>query len=215
MPLAVVDTAGKVVLANSAAAVLIGTPADVPAHAPPQRWTPAAARPELARRITERARQDPEWTGSTQVFVPFLDSVVSVAVRPGLRRDPGDRCAAAFGSPDGQPAFGAGSGELLTGSPRPRPLPSRVIAMRDDRWVLLDPREIRFAEADRNNVWLISDQGRLLAAARGLDHLEQQLEDKGFLRVHRRFLVNLGRVREIEQGFKGTLFLATDTPSAS
>ena len=25
-------------------------------------------------------------------------------------------------------------------------------------------------------------------------------------------LVNLGRVREIEQGFKGTLFLATDTP---
>ena len=43
MPLAVVDTAGNVVLANSAAAVLIGTPADVPAHAPPQRWTPQLA----------------------------------------------------------------------------------------------------------------------------------------------------------------------------
>jgi DNA-binding LytR/AlgR family response regulator len=85
--------------------------------------------------------------------------------------------------------------------------------MRDDRWVLLDPREIRFAEADRNHVWLTSDQGRLLAAARGLDHLEQQLEDKGFLRVHRRFLVNLGRVREVEQGFNGTLFLATDPPA--
>ena len=59
----------------------------------------------------------------------------------------------------------------------------------------------------------MSDQGRLLAATRGLDHLERQLEDKGFLRVHRRFLVNLGRVREVEQGFKGTLLLATDTRS--
>jgi PAS domain-containing protein len=213
VPLAVVDTAGKVVLANSAAAVLIGTPADVPAHAPTQRWTPQLpALPQLARRVTERARQDPDWTGSTRVFVPFLDTIVSVAVRPVFAATEVIGALVAFGSPDGQPAFGAGSGELMTGSPSPRPLPSRVIAMRDDRWVLLDPREIRFAEADRNNVWLTSDQGRLLAAARGLDHLEQQLEDKGFLRVHRRFLVNLGRVREVEPGFKGTLFLATDTP---
>ncbi|HLI41000.1 MAG TPA: LytTR family DNA-binding domain-containing protein, partial [Streptosporangiaceae bacterium] len=73
-----------------------------------------------------------------------------------------------------------------------------------------DPREIRFAEADCNNVWLKTDQGVLRAATRGLDRLEQQLEGKGFLRVHRRFLVNLGRVREIEQGFKGTLLLTTD-----
>ena len=214
MPLAVLDTAGKVVLANSEAAVLIGTPADVPAHAPAQRWTPQLpVLPQLARRVTERARQDPDWTGSTRVFVPFLDTIVSVAVRPVFAASQVIGALVAFGSADGQPAFGAGSGELLTGSPRPRPLPSRIIAMRDDRWVLLDPREIRFAEADHNNVWLTSDQGRLLAAARVLDHLEQQLEDKGFLRVHRRFLVNLARVREIEQGFKGTLFLATDTPA--
>jgi DNA-binding LytR/AlgR family response regulator len=60
-------------------------------------------------------------------------------------------------------------------------------------------------------VWLTSDAGRLLAATRGLDHLELQLAGRGFLRVHRRFLVNLGRVREIEQGFKGTLSVTTDT----
>jgi DNA-binding LytR/AlgR family response regulator len=83
--------------------------------------------------------------------------------------------------------------------------------MRDDRWVMLDPYEIRFAEADHNNVWLRTDQGLLRAATRGLDRLSQQLEGKGFLRVHRRFLVNLSRIREIEQGFKGTLFVTTDT----
>ena len=91
------------------------------------------------------------------------------------------------------------------------PVARRVVALRQDRWVLLEPAEIRFAEVDHNNVWLMSDQGRLLAATRGLDHLEQQLRDKGFIRVHRRFLVNLNRIREIEQGFKGSLFLHTDT----
>jgi transcriptional regulator of acetoin/glycerol metabolism len=96
-------------------------------------------------------------------------------------------------------------------STHPAPAAHRVVALRQDRWVLLEPAEIRFAEVDHNNVWLMSDQGRLLAATRGLDHIERQLQDKGFLRVHRRFLVNLNRIREVEQGFKGALFLHTDT----
>lgn len=211
-PLAAVDPAGNVVLANSEAAVLMGTPADTPAYAPARRWAPQLPTlPRLVRRAIERARQDPHWRGSTQVFVPFLGTPVSVAVRPVFTGAQVIGVLLAFGSPDRHPAFGAPSGDPLLGSTRPRPLPSRVVALREDRWVLLDPREIRFAEADHNNVWLASDQGRLRAATRGLDRLEQQLEDKGFLRVHRRFLVNLGRVREIEQGFKGTLLLAIDT----
>lgn len=210
-PLAAVDSAGKVVLANTEAAVLMGTPADTPAYAPAHRWTPQLPTvPRLTRRAIERARQDSRWRGSTQVFVPFLGTPVSVAVQPVFTGTQVIGVLFAFGSPDGHPAFGATSSDPLPESGQPRPLPSRVVALRADRWVLLDPREIRFAEADHNNVWLTSDQGRLLAATRGLDRLEQQLEDKGFLRVHRRFLVNLGRVREIEQGFKGTLFLATD-----
>jgi sigma-54 dependent transcriptional regulator, acetoin dehydrogenase operon transcriptional activator AcoR len=211
-PLAVVDVAGKVVLANSEAAVLMGTPADTPAYNPVHRWTPQIPTlPRLARRAIERARQDPQWRGSTQVFVPFLGTSVPVAVRPVLTGARVIGALIALESPDGHPAFGAPSSDPLLSSTHPRPFPSRVIALREDRWVLLDPREIRFAEADHNNIWLTSDQGRLLAATRGLDHLEQQLEDKGFLRVHRRFLVNLCRVREVEQGFKGTLFLATRT----
>jgi sigma-54 dependent transcriptional regulator, acetoin dehydrogenase operon transcriptional activator AcoR len=206
-PLAAIDPAGNVVLANSEAAALVGTPADTPAYAPAHRWTPQLpALPGLARRAIERARQDPHWSGSTQVFVPFLDAPVSVAVRPVFTGTRVIGVLVAFG----HSAFAAPAIDPLLGSTHPRPLPSRVIALRDDRWVLLDPREIRFAEADHNKVWLTSDQGRLLAATRGLDRLEQQLEDKGFLRVHRRFLVNLARIREIEQGFKGTLLLVTD-----
>jgi PAS domain-containing protein len=210
-PLAVVDPAGNVVLANSEAAVLLGTPADIPAYAPTHRWTPQVpALRQLALRMTERARQDPRWSGSTRLHVPFLSASISVAVRPVFDGRQVIGALLAFGSPDG-PDAGAALGRPEPDFPSPRAFPNRVVALRDDRWVLLDPREIRFAEADHGNVWLRSDQGRLLSAARGLDRLEQELADKGFIRVHRRFLVNLGRVREVEQGFKGTLLLATDT----
>jgi sigma-54 dependent transcriptional regulator, acetoin dehydrogenase operon transcriptional activator AcoR len=209
-PLAAVDPAGKVVLANREAAVLLGTPADTPAYAAVHRWTPAVpALPQLAHRMTERARRDPRWCGSTRVHVPFLGTAVPVAVRPVFNGNQVIGAVLIFGSPNG-PDAETSPLDPDPGATDPRPFAHRVVALREDRWVLLDPREIRFAEADHNNVWLVSDQGRLLAAARGLDRLEQDLGTKGFLRVHRRFLVNLARVREIEQGFKGALYLATD-----
>ncbi len=211
-PLAAVDPAGNVVLANTEAAALLGTPADVPAYAPTHRWTPQLATlPRLVRRAVERARQDPRWAGSTQIFVPFLAAAIPVSVRPVSTGTQVIGLLLAFGSPGGNPPFGERSDDSLLGAAHARGLPSRVVAMREDRWVMLDPCEIRFAEADRNNVWLKTDQGSLRAATRGLDRLEQQLDGKGFLRVHRRFLVNLSRIREVEQGFKGTLYLTTDT----
>lgn len=205
------DAAGHVVLANSEAAALLGTPADTPAYAPTHRWTPQLpALPSLVRRAVARAQQDPRWEGSTQIFVPFLRAPVPVAVRPVVAGIEVLGVLLAFGTPDGNLPFGEGASDELLSTSHSRALPNRVVALREESWVLLDPREIRYAEADRNNIWLTSDQGRLRAAIRGLDRLEKQLQDKGFLRVHRRFLVNLGRVREVEQGFKGALMLVTD-----
>lgn len=211
-PLAVVDVAGKVVLANFEAAVLLGTPADTPAYAAADRWTPPlTALPPLAGRAMECARQDPHWCGSTQVFAPFLSDSVPVAVRPVRTGTQVIGALLAFGSPDGHLPAGIRSCDAMPVSAGPVATARCVLAVRQDRVVLLEPAEIRFAEADRNNVWLMSDQGRLLAATRGLDRLERQLDGRGFLRVHRRFLVNLSRIREVEQGFKGSLFLHTDT----
>jgi hypothetical protein len=224
-PLAAVDVAGNVVLANTEAAVLLGTPAGTSACAPDDRWTPhLPAVPQLVRLAMGCARRDPHWSGASQVFVPFLGATVPVAVRPVANGKQVIGALLAFGSPDSAdppdgnlpaeiPSSGATPGSTDPGpvSRDPGPVARRVVALRQDRWVLLEPAEIRFAEVDHNNIWLMSDQGRLLAATRGLDHLERQLQGKGFLRVHRRFLVNLNRIREIEQGFKGALFLHTDT----
>ena len=59
-------------------------------------------------------------------------------------------------------------------------------------------------------MWLSTDQGRLRAASQSLDKLDGELADVGFLRVHRRYLVNLSRIREIERGLKGELSLVMD-----
>jgi sigma-54 dependent transcriptional regulator, acetoin dehydrogenase operon transcriptional activator AcoR len=213
-PLAAVDVAGNVVLANTEAAVLLGTPADTPAYALADRWTPhVPALRQLVAKAMGCARQDPEWSGATEVFVPFLGAPVPVAVRPVPIGNQFIGALLAFGSPDspdGDLPFEIHSSNATRRSTHPNHVSRRVVALREDRWILLEPAQIRFAEVDRNNVWLMSDQGRLLAATQGLDRLEQQLMESGFLRVHRRFLVNLNRVREIEQGFRGSLFLHTD-----
>jgi sigma-54 dependent transcriptional regulator, acetoin dehydrogenase operon transcriptional activator AcoR len=76
-----------------------------------------------------------------------------------------------------------------------------------DRMVLLHRPEVRFAEADGNDVWLVTDEGRLQAAVRGIDKLEEELAGGDFLRVHRRFLVNLTCVRAVDRGSRGELSL--------
>lgn len=40
--------------------------------------------------------------------------------------------------------------------------------------------------------------------------MERELKPFGFCRVHRRFVVNLRRITELERGVKGELLLITD-----
>ncbi|WP_158703536.1 LytTR family DNA-binding domain-containing protein [Pseudonocardia dioxanivorans] len=88
--------------------------------------------------------------------------------------------------------------------------PGRVPAESERCVLLLDPGEIRFAEAQGHTVWLITDRGRLRARTRGIDNVERQLAEHGFLRVHRSFLVNPDRVRRIDQKGNGVIALSTD-----
>jgi DNA-binding LytR/AlgR family response regulator len=88
--------------------------------------------------------------------------------------------------------------------------PSRVVGVSGERMVLLRLPEVLFAEADGNGFWLVTEEGRLQGAVRGIDKLEEELAGGDFLRVHRRFLVNLSRVREVDRGPRGELSLILD-----
>lgn len=92
------------------------------------------------------------------------------------------------------------------------PALTRLVGMHGDHSVLLSPGEVRLAEADGPTVWLSTERGRLRCAERGLTRLEERLHEHGFLRVHRHYLVNLRRVREVAPTFRGGMVLVLDGP---
>jgi sigma-54 dependent transcriptional regulator, acetoin dehydrogenase operon transcriptional activator AcoR len=204
--LAAVDTAGKVVIADDVASVLMGVPASTPAVDPTVRWNPGL--PDLirvARYAGKQAARNPDWVGSTQLFTHLSEEPTSISIRPVFLS--GHLIGNLI-------VFGASDGEQLPEAQRPAhpPVqPRRLVATRDNRMVLLPLSDVHFAESEGNDVWLSTDEGRLRAAAQGLDKLDRELADAGFLRVHRRYVVNLARVQEIERGFKGELFLVMDS----
>ncbi|MEU3344888.1 LytTR family transcriptional regulator DNA-binding domain-containing protein [Streptomyces sp. NPDC006700] len=213
--LAAVDTAGKVVIADDMASVLLGVPACTPAVDPTLRWNPGL--PELitaVRYATGQAAHDPAWVGSTQIFARLADEPTSIGIRPVFSSGHLIGHLVSFGASDGARVPRVeGPTDARPAHPRPahsRAGPRRLVAMRDNRLVLLRLPEVSFAESRGNDVWLSTDQGRLRAASVSLDKLDGELADAGFLRVHRRYVVNLDRIREIERGLKGELSLVMD-----
>lgn len=203
--LAALDTAGKVVIADDMASVLLGVPASTPAVDPTLRWNPAL--PELiaaARYASRQEAHNPDWVGSTQLFTHLADEPTSISIRPVFLSGHLIGSLVSFGASDG-----AQLPQVEEAAHR-RARPRRVVATRDNRMVLLRLPEVSFAESEGNDVWLSTDQGRLRAASAGLDRFDGELADAGFLRVHRRYVVNLSRVREIERGAKGEMSLVMD-----
>ncbi len=203
--LAAMDTAGKVVIADDTASVLMGVPASTPAVDPTVRWNPGL--PELiqaARYASRQAARNPDWVGSTQIFTHLADEPTSISIRPVFSSGHLIGNLVFFDASDGAQL------PQSEGSAHSRAQPRRLVAMRENRMVLLQLPEVSFAESEGNDVWLSTAQGRLRAASQSLDKLETELADVGFLRVHRRYVVNLSRVREIERGLKGELSLVMD-----
>jgi sigma-54 dependent transcriptional regulator, acetoin dehydrogenase operon transcriptional activator AcoR len=204
--LAAVDTAGKVVIADDTASVLMGVPASTPALDPTVRWNPGLQDLKgVIRYASKQATHNPDWVGSTQIFTHVAQEPTSMTIRPVFLSGHLVGSLIAFGRSDGEQL------PEVEAHPHPRVRPRRLVAMRDNRMVLLRLSEIYFAESDGNDVWLSTTEGRLRAAsAQGLDKLHGELADAGFLRVHRRYMVNLGRVREIERRQNGELLLIMD-----
>jgi hypothetical protein len=200
---AALDASGRVVLADEGASLFLGVPARVPALDPAVRWQPGRDLGRLARHAIKQARLDRDWVGSTQIVTELGSEPSRLTLRPVFLGDQPIGTLAVFGSERGDPI----EHERVELAMSP---PPRIVGLSGERMVLLRRPEVRFAEADGNDVWLVTDEGRLHAAVRGIDKLEEELAGGEFLRVHRRFLVNLGCVRAVDRGTRGELSLIMD-----
>jgi hypothetical protein len=200
----VADVAGNVVAANQYAHDLGGHLPPVPAVEPtPRRRFLSVELREIAATAAAHATSDPSWTA---VFrVGLLREQMAFAVRP-VHLDGGFIGILLVSAVDADGPRLAG-GIAQTGG---ADIPVRVVGIHERQLIILSPHEIRYAAADRHVVWLITDRGRVRAADHGIDNIERALGSSGFLRVHRSYLVNLHRIREVGQGIsKGTLTVST------
>jgi DNA-binding LytR/AlgR family response regulator len=65
------------------------------------------------------------------------------------------------------------------------------------RFLLFDSAEIFYIEADGDDVLLRTARKRRYRGVRRLSEWEKRLRGVGFLRVHRSYVVNVDRIREI------------------
>jgi sigma-54 dependent transcriptional regulator, acetoin dehydrogenase operon transcriptional activator AcoR len=201
--LAALDASGKVIIADEWASLFLGVPARAPALDPAVRWQPGLDLSRLARHAIQQARLDHGWVGSTQIVTELSSEPCRITLRPVFLADQPIGALAVFASEDGDPI------ERERSEPGLSP-PPRIVGVSGERMVLLRPPEVRFAQADGNDVWLVTDEGRLQAAVHGIDRLEEELAAGEFLRVHRRFIVNLSCVRAVDRGPRGELSLVMD-----
>lgn len=201
-----IDAAGNVIAANDEVRTFLSwLPASF-ALDPAKRYRgDRTGLAEVARRSVQRVQAEPDWVGSADLGFLLGGSSQLFEIRPVL-------------SAQGVIGLilsneGTGNGEAIStevhASSAPA-TPGRIVGVRDGRALLLSPSEIRYAEARRHDVWLITDRGRLRAATHGLDNVMQELSGFGFARIHRSYVVNIARICEIEHHGKGVLTLSTD-----
>ncbi|MCE2899908.1 MAG: LytR/AlgR family response regulator transcription factor [Gemmatimonas sp.] len=109
---------------------------------------------------------------------------------------PGEAAGAAVPGPT---AAGASVGAAPSASGR---YASRILVKQDGRMFFVKTTEIDWIEADRNYVKLHVGKTAHTIRER-ISHLEETLDPRLFVRIHRSTIVNLNRVREMQQWFSG------------
>lgn len=86
---------------------------------------------------------------------------------------------------------------------------SRILVKDNGRMFFVKTSEIDWIEADRNYVRLhVGDQAHAIRDR--ISHLEESLDPRLFARIHRSTIVNLNRVREMQQWLSGDYMVMLD-----
>lgn len=161
---------------------------------------------ELARQLLARERH-PRVIFTTAYPQYAVDAFGVGAVDYLLKPFDEERLAKAVGRLQGETAA------ALPPEPAARPVGpvlDRLPAERGNKTVLVPVSDIVFAFARDEEVWLKVHNEELLCRRYLLRNLEEKLMPRGFIRVHRRYLVNLNKVREVSSIYKIGLSIVMD-----
>ena len=84
---------------------------------------------------------------------------------------------------------------------------NRIAAKRLNRMVLIPEEEISFVGVEDSVVYIKCGAEKYSTTYRTLDDIEKDLDNKKFVRVHRAYIVNIKKVREIKNEDSGGLLL--------
>ena len=101
------------------------------------------------------------------------------------------------------------------GQPSSKPAIQKLWGERENgNRLLVDYGEILFVEADQKKVFMATKGGDRLQVRQTLKELEERLDKKKFVRVHKAFLINLDHIVEVVPWFSGSYMIKLGPESA-
>ncbi len=81
-----------------------------------------------------------------------------------------------------------------------KPFPDRIALPYQNGVAFVEMKDIVYCEADNNHTKFHLLDGQFHLATKSLRDIQELLEERGFLRVHRQFLINLDHIRKFVKG---------------
>ncbi len=96
--------------------------------------------------------------------------------------------------------------------PRSGPLKTKLLLKTGQRNLLVDVADVIYASIADGVITIVTKSGAGDSTYRTIDELQSDLDPEVFWRVHRGFLVNINRIREVNPWFHSSLILKMDDP---
>jgi two-component system LytT family response regulator len=88
--------------------------------------------------------------------------------------------------------------------------PSKIAVPFQNGVVFVELKELVYCEADSNYTKLVLTNGKTYLLSKTLREVQEVLEERSFLRVHRQFLINLDHIKMYHKGDGSYLVMTSD-----
>lgn len=107
-------------------------------------------------------------------------------------------------------ALGGGGKAAPAAEPPPRPQRSKILVKAQNRNFIVDANDVIYATIDDGLITIASTRLEGVSNYRTIEELQSNLDPETFWRVHRSYLVNINRIKEVVPWFKSSYQLRMD-----